>query len=105
MAGVPTTAHCDDPVLPVVSAPVVIDWDPVTASHPTLGKPGAVAIDRYQLFVEVDDVEFGLNLTPDMTEFEIPQAILDVGSEFKFEIIARTESGNNTAFESCFELQ
>jgi hypothetical protein len=39
------------------------------------------------------------------TEFEVPTGITDLGAEFKFEIIARTTTNNNTAVESCFKLQ
>jgi hypothetical protein len=31
--------------------------------------------------------------------------VIDLGDEFKFEIIARTASGNNTAVENCFTVQ
>jgi hypothetical protein len=103
-AGVPAV-NCDAPVLPVIAAPILIDWDPVSHSHPTVGKPGPVEIDRYQLFVEVEGVKFGIDLTPEMTEFGIPAEVLAVGGHLKFEIIARTSTGNNTAVESCFLLE
>lgn len=92
---------CDDP-LPTVIAPVTVDWDPVTRSHPDIGKQGPVVVELYQFFVEHEDVTFGVDLPPDVTEFEIPEAVTEPGGEFKFEIIARTEDGNNTAIESCF---
>ena len=97
---------CDEP-LPTVVAPVLIEWDPVTESHPEIGKRGAVRIDRYQFFVELEDegIGMGVDLPPSVTQFEIPRAITDLGSEFKFEIIARTSTGNNTAVETCFALQ
>jgi hypothetical protein len=104
-AGVPSV-DCDAPALPSLSAPVLIDWDPVMQSHPTIGKPGVVEIVRYQLFVEGGEgVKFGVDLPPSVTEFEIPAEILASGDQFKFEIIARTSSGNNTAVESCFVLE
>jgi hypothetical protein len=102
--GVAAAESCDA-VLPVVSAPVVIRWDPVTSSHPEVGKPGPVRIRRYQLFVEREGVELSLDLPPTVTRFEVPTAITDLGKEFKFEIIARTTANNNTAIESCFKLQ
>ena len=92
---------CDDP-LPMVAPPVMIDWDPVTHSHPSLGKTGPVTISRYQLFVEREGVNFSLNLPPSVTQFEVPRGVTDLGKDFKFEIIARTATGNNTAIESCF---
>jgi hypothetical protein len=103
-AGVPAV-NCEAPVLPVLAAPIGIDWDPVSRSHPTVGKSGPVEIEIYQLFVEVEGVKFGIDLTPEMTEFEIPAEVLAVGGHVKFEIIARTSTGNNTAVESCFLLE
>jgi hypothetical protein len=35
---------------------------------------------------------------------EVPELVTSTGDEFKFEIIARTTRGNNTAIESCFTL-
>lgn len=102
VSGVPAAESCDAPVLPIVTAPVTIDWDPVTTHHPTIGRRGAVKITGYQLFVERGDAKLSLDLPPTITEFEIPPAITSLGDEFKFEIIARTAAGNNTAVESCF---
>jgi hypothetical protein len=104
VSGVVAAENCDGP-LPVVSAPVRIKWDPVTSSHPEVGKPGPVKIRRYQLFVEREGVKLSLDLPPTLTEFEVPTGITDLGTEFKFEIIARTTANNNTAIESCFKLQ
>jgi hypothetical protein len=102
VSGVPAAESCDAPVLPVVAEPVTIDWDPVTTHHPEIGRPGAVRITRYQLFVERGEAKLSLDLPPSITAFEIPAAITSAGGEFKFEIIARTAAGNNTAVESCF---
>ena len=104
VSGVVAAEDCDA-VLPVVRAPVVIRWDPVTSSHPEVGKRGPVRIRRYQLFVEREGVKLSLDLPPTVTEFEVPTGITDLGEEFKFEIIARTTANNNTAIESCFRLQ
>ena len=57
--GVPAAENCDADPLPSVNAkPVIIDWDPVTTSHPTIGKTGPVEIVRYQFFVEQGDLKF-----------------------------------------------
>ncbi len=102
----PAAEDCDSAVLPVVTTPVFIDWDPVTESHPEIGTPGVeVEISRYQFFVERDDVKLSVDLEPDVTEFPVPDAFLNDGGVWKYEIIARTEGGNNTAVESCFYLQ
>ena len=100
--GVPAAENCDAVPLPSVSKPVFIDWDAVTTSHPTIGKTGPVEIVRYQFFVEREDVKVGVDLPPTVTRFQVPAEILALGSDFKFEIIARTATGNNTAVESCF---
>lgn len=97
---------CDSPILPVVTTPVFIDWDPVTQSHPEIGTPGVdVEISRYQFFVERDEVKLSVDLEADVTEFPVPDAFLNDGGVWKYEIIARTEGGNNTAVETCFFLQ
>lgn len=100
---VPAAESCDEP-LPTVIAPVLIDWDPVARSHPEVGKQGPVTVSRYQLFVEREGVKLSLDLPPTVTEFEVPRAVTDLGKEFKFEIIVRSTTGNNTAIESCFRL-
>ena len=105
VSGVPAAENCDAPNLPVVPAPVTIDWDPVTRSHPSLGSSGPVKISRYQLFVEREGVKLSLDLPPNVTEFQVPTGVTQLGDQFKFEIIARTTNGNNTAIESCFIVQ
>ena len=101
--GVPAAESCDDS-LPTVLEPVTIDWDPVTRSHPEIGKQGPIKISRYQFFVEREGVKLSLDLPPTITRFDVPTAVTALGKEFKFEIIARTATGNNTAIESCFRV-
>jgi hypothetical protein len=103
VSGLPAAENCDA-ALPQVHPPVVIQWDPVTTSHPEVGKKGPVAIAKYQLFVERPGTMLSLDLPPEITRVEVPQLVTSSGKEFKFEIIARTTRGNNTAFESCFRL-
>jgi hypothetical protein len=100
----PAAESCDSPDLPEVSGPVLIDWEPVTQSHPDIGKPGPVTISQYQFFLEQGAMKLSLDLPPDITEFEIPESLTAGGGVFKFEIIARTSAGNNTAVESCFRV-
>ena len=38
VSGMPAAESCDAEPLPTVGAPVTIDWDPVTHSHPEIGK-------------------------------------------------------------------
>jgi hypothetical protein len=104
LSGVPAAGSCDDP-LPLVSAPVTISWDEVTQSHPEIGRRGPIKITRYQVFVERPGVKLSLDLPPTVTSFEVPTGFTMHGRDFKFEIIARTSTGNNTAIESCFVVQ
>jgi hypothetical protein len=104
VSGLPAAESCDAEPLPDVSAPVAIDWDPVVASHPDIGRPGPVSIVRYQFFIERDAMKLSLDLPPSVTEFEIPASLTPTPGVYKFEIIARTSAGNNTAVESCFRL-
>lgn len=99
------SAPCDAPFLPRVVAPVLIDWERVTSSHATIGRRGPIKIARYQFFLEQGPKKLSLDLPPTVTEFEIPPSLTSTGGVFKFEIIARTSTGNNTAMESCFEMQ
>jgi len=104
LSGTPLSEDCDAN-LPLVATPIIVEWDPVTQSHPEIGKRGQVSISRYQVFVEREGVNLGVDLPPNVTKFEVPAGITALGGEFKFEIIARTTRGNNTAVESCFRVR
>ena len=100
--------NCDVDPLPVVAEPVTIRWDPVTQSHPTIGAPGLIEVVQYQLVVEDEENEFpifSVELPSDVTSFELPEDFTALGEAFKFEIVVRTETGNQTAVESCFEIE
>lgn len=103
--GVPAAEDCDA-VLPVVGAPIFVDWDPVTRSHPEIGRTDEpLEIVRYQLVVELDEpaeLVYSVDLPPKVTELGVPDGFVALGEEFKVEIIAREASGNQTAVESCF---
>jgi hypothetical protein len=105
VSGLPAAESCDAGPLPTVGVPVTIEWDPVTRSHPEIGKRGPIRVSRYQFFVEGGSGQLSVDLPPTVTEFEIPEALTTTGEQFRFEIIVRTSSGNNTAIESCFRLQ
>ena len=121
--GAAMAMECDDEEpgydAPVVSAPVTIAWDPVTMSHPETEGPGAgqwppvpVTIVNYEVVVEVElEVNgeeftsvFSIILPPDKTSVTIPEELTDLSDTFKYEVLAREESYNQTAVESCFEL-
>ena len=118
--GKPVALQCDDEEpgydAPAVSGDVVIAWDPVTRTHPTLGDPQdapGISIYNYEVVVEaeieVNGEEFAsvlsVILPPDVTMMTIPEEFLAQSDVFKYEILAREESWNQTAIESCFELE
>ena len=105
----------------VTSAPVTIAWPEVKMSHPdadgggaAVQPPVAVYIANYEVVVEVD-VEldsgedfssvFSVILPPDVREISIPEEFIAQGDEFKYEVLARGENYNQTATESCFDLE
>ena len=113
---------CDIEVtIPVVIAgedeSVTISWAPVEWSHPDPEGGGAgvqppveVTIINYEVVVEVEvgvngeefTSKFSVILPPGETSVTIPAEFLAQGDEFKYEILAREESYNQTAIESCF---
>ena len=104
---------CDDETT-VPSVPgntVTISWDAVTMSHPDLGVDPqvSVTIHNYEVVVEVETEDeftsvFSVILPPDAREFTVPAQFIALGEKFKYEVLAREESFNQTAVESCFEL-
>jgi hypothetical protein len=103
--GQPAPKNCDARPLPAVTAPVVVDWDPVTTSHPKIGTAGPIKISRYQVFIEGDGFNLGFDLPPEVTDLDVPKQATATGAHFKLEIIARTVTGNNTATETCFRVR
>jgi hypothetical protein len=122
--GQPMAEQCDPDeagydVTVVTSTPVTIAWDAVTMSHPDAEGGGAgvqppipVTIHNYEVVLEVElevnREEFtsvlSVILPPDATEFTVPEEFISLGDEFKYEVLAREESFNQTAVESCFVL-
>ena len=112
--GKPGASNCDGN-LPVVSAPVTIDWAPVTMSHPTIGKPNvAVNVKQYQFVCELEregqvpeEMVFIVDLPRNITQFTCPTEFtsLSTDGEVKYEIITKLNNNNQTAIESCFELE
>jgi len=107
ISGEAAAESCDAATLPSVSGPVMISWDPVTTSHPDIGVSGTIEVERYQLVVEREEpnlLVFSVDLPPDVTSFTVPQEFIALGDAFKFEILVRDTGGNQTAVESCFEI-
>jgi hypothetical protein len=109
VSGIASAENCDVEPLPSVSKPVIISWDPVTQSHPEIGRTGEVIkVVKYQLVVEREEptlLVFSVDLPPTVTEFKVPSDFIALGEEFKFEILVREKSGNQTAVESCFVVE
>lgn len=107
--GEPFDTDCDDDNFIVAGDEVVLSWAPVTMSHPELGRTNEpVEIVNYQVVVEIDETPWNVSaiLPPDVTQFEVPEEILDLDeNEIKFEILARETSYNQTAVESCFLIE
>lgn len=112
--GIELSEDCDEDV-PVVGAPgsaVVISWPPVTKTHPDLGDPqdaeGVITIHNYQVVVEAEiepvPAVFSVTVPPDVMSMTVPPELLALTDEFKYEVLAREESWNQTAVESCFQL-
>ena len=123
--GLSTSNQCEDEDL-ITEIPdtggLTISWDPVTMSHPDAMGGGAgvqppipVTIVNYQVVVEVEaenpdpagepfDAVFSVELPPWETEATLPEQFFDLGDEFKYEVLAREESFNQTAVESCIVL-
>jgi hypothetical protein len=108
VSGIFAAEDCDVDPLPSVGTPVIISWDVVTLSHPDLGRTNMpIEVVKYQVVVEeeVSGAVLSVDLPPTVTELEIPAGFIALGDEFKFEILVREESGNQTAVESCFEVE
>ena len=46
-----------------------------------------------------------IDLPSNVTEVELPSGLAGSGEEFKVEVLVREASGNQTAVESCFEVE
>jgi hypothetical protein len=118
--GVPHDTDCDaDPPVVVAGPPamsITIEWPEVDSCHPGLGSPqGAcdIEIHNYEVVVEADIldadgeehfVKTSTILPPWETSYVVPDEFILLSDEWKFEILVREDSFNQTAVESCFEL-
>jgi hypothetical protein len=111
--GQASAANCDA-TLPVVSEPVTLDWNAVTKSHPTIGRPNVnVTVRSYEVVGEIERehgtpevLVFSALLPRSVTEFEFPESFTALADgEMKFEIVTKLTNGNQTAVESCFEIE
>ena len=99
---------CDEGPVPALSEPFIVTWDPVFFSHPELGRTNEpIEVTNYQLVVENEDsgLKLTFDLPPDVIGVELPPGLLEPGDELKVEVLVREESDNQTATESCFEVE
>ncbi len=109
--------QCDDEEpgydAPEVTGPITISWDEVEMSHPDLGSPRSstdIELHNYQLVVETEtedglEVTMSVILPPGVTSMLIPEAFIALSDVWKYEVLVREESFNQTATESCFVLE
>ena len=111
--GMNSARNCDA-TLPVVNEPVTLDWNPVTRSHPGIGTPNVgVTVLSYEVVGEIERegktpevLVFSALLPRSVTEFVFPESFTGlVEDEMKFEIVTKLTNGNQTAVESCFEIE
>lgn len=107
VSGVPASDDCDENV-PTVSTPIVISWDQITMSHPDLGRTNEpIEVEQYQVVVEDEEsgATLSVELPPDVTSYQVSEDFIALAGEFKYEVLVREASGNQTATESCFEVE
>jgi hypothetical protein len=80
----------------------MISWMPVEET--ILGDPD-IEIEEYQIIVEDEEagVEFSMNVGADTDSIVVPAEFLQPATEYKYEVLAIEESGNQTISEVCFE--
>ena len=104
------TLSCETPEELLPGDPLTITWDPVTTSHPDVGEDvgTGIVITGYEVTVEREEPEpnlaYVVELPADATTLTVPAAFLSLGSEFKFAVLVREESGNQTSVEGCVEI-
>lgn len=117
----PMAEQCDDEELGYDATlvgppgtPVTIAWPAVDSTHPDLGAPRGspdITIHNYEVVVEAElegeggeefTTVFSALIPPDVTSMTIPAEFLAQTDTFKYEVLAREESFNQTAVESCF---
>ena len=86
------------------SSPVRVDWDPVVSSYPGTSAP--VTISGYQVIVERVKPQpllvFSVFLPATVTQVTVPPEFIQANANYKFEVLAIEESGNQTITESSF---
>lgn len=101
VSGTPAPEDCDGDI-PLALDPIVISWDPVTDSHPTLGEPGEIEVDSYEVAIEAESVDYTIDVEADVTSVTLASGAIPSGEEVKYQVLVREGEGNETSSESCF---
>ncbi len=107
MVGASTLTH-DIPDGPVILSPAegglvdpghtVISWAPVTT-------PAGIQIVNYQVVIEKQGRTFLVDVPARTTHVTITKEFLKPGTSYKFEVLAKEVSGNQTITEGSFETK
>ena len=62
-----------------------------------------LVIEGYEVILEGDETEFNFIVSADTTELILPLAILEEDIEYKYEVLAIEESGNQSITEAFFQ--
>ncbi len=100
---------CDEDPGPSVSDPITVSWDAVTLSHPDIGRTNEpIVVKNYELVLEqvapLPPVKFTAILPSNVTSVQLPFGLLAPG-DAKIEVLVREDSNNQTANESCFQVE
>lgn len=103
-AGPRVVAPADGATL-ALGVPVAIDWDPVTQPYP--GTSLAVSVTGYQVIVERVKpkplLAFNVTLPAAVTHVTVPTEFLQSNADYKFEVLAIEQGGNQTITEGGFK--
>jgi hypothetical protein len=107
VSGVLASSDCEAKV-PTAGKPIVISWDDIEMSHPDLGRTNEpIEVEQYQVVVEDEEsgATLSVELPPDVTSYQVSDDFIRLNTVFKYEVLVREASGNQTATESCFEVE
>jgi hypothetical protein len=87
------------------TAPLVIDWNPVTQAYPGTALP--VKIAGYQVIVErvkpTPLIKVDVTLPATVTQMTVPAEFLQANADYIIEVLAIEASGNQTITEGSFK--
>ena len=99
----PTIASPEEGAALNPGAPIVIDWNPVTDPYPGTTLP--IVISGYQVIVERAKApirQFSVFVPATVTSMTVPAEFIESGTDYKFEVLAIEQGGNQTITEGTF---